>query len=207
MKEQAALLAGLDGWGLLLCSAYLVGLILVLLHLENLYRCAIPPVRHRLRPLVLGVFVAFGCQIAAISYTLLFRVIHPSHFLVSAAGFLGGQVLIAFALVRHRLLDSDVYVSRYVVYRSLTLALAGGYLFSLGLVAEILQLIGISLDFLTVTLLVVAGGCRSCTPAALGKCPLEGQELHPGPFLPAQIRLQGRVDGVHASPLPRNHCS
>ena len=157
-ERTGAMLVGLDGWGLLLCSAYLVGLILVLLHLENLYRCAIPPVRHTLRPLVLGIFVAFGCQIAATSYTLLFRVIHPSHFLVSAAGFLGGQALIAFALVRHGLLDSNLYVSRYVVYRSLPLALAGGYLFSLGLVAEILQLFGISLDFLTGTLLAVAGG-------------------------------------------------
>jgi len=149
---------GLDGWGKLLFSVYLVGLVLVLLHLENLYRYAAPPVRYKLTTLILGIFVALACQIVAASYSLLFGLIHPSHPLVSSTGFLGGQALIAFALVRHRLLDSSIYVSRYVIYRSLTLALVGGYLLSLGVVAEIFRRMAINLDFLTGTLLAIAGG-------------------------------------------------
>jgi hypothetical protein len=149
---------GLDGWGKLVFSVYLLGLVLVLLHLENLYRCAAPPMRHRLTTLILGIFVALACQIVVTSYTLLFRLIHPSHSLVSAAGFLGGQALIAFALVRHRLLDSSIYVSRYVVYRSLTLALVGGYLLSLGIVAEIFHRMKIRFDFLTGTFIAISGG-------------------------------------------------
>ena len=152
------MVVGLDGWGKLLVSVYLLGLVLVLLHLENLYRYAAPPVRHKLTMMILGIFVAFACQIVATSYTLLFGRIHSSHSLVSAAGFLGGQAMIAFALVRHRLLDSSIYVSRYVVYRSLTLALVGGYLLSLGIVAEIFQRMTIALDFLTGTLLAITGG-------------------------------------------------
>ena len=148
----------LDGWGKLLFSVYLVALVVVLLHLENLYRYAAPLVRHRLTTLILGIFVAFICQIVATSYTLLFGVIHPSYSFVSSAGFLGGQGMIAFALVRHRLLDSNIYVSRYVIYRSLTLALVGGYLLSVGIVAEIFHRLTIHLDFLTGTLLAIAGG-------------------------------------------------
>jgi hypothetical protein len=149
---------GLDGWGKLLFSVYLVGLVLVLVHFENLYRYAAPVVRHRLRFLILGGFFALACQIVATSYTLLFGIIHPSYPFVSAAGFLGGQVMIAFALVRHQLLDSNIYVSRYVVYRSLTLALVGGYLLSLGIAAEIFNRMNIHLDFLTGTFLAIAGG-------------------------------------------------
>ena len=152
------MVVGLDGWGKLLFSVYLLGLVLVLLHLENLYRYAAPPERHKLTTLILGIFVALACQIVATSYTLLFGIIHPSYPLVSAAGFLGGQAMIAFALVRHRLLDSRIYVSRYVIYRSLTLALVGGYLLSLGIVAEIFQRMTIKLDFLIGTILAIAGG-------------------------------------------------
>ncbi len=151
-------IVGLDAWGKLLFSVYLLGLVLVLLHLENVYRYAPPPVRHKLTTLILGIFVALACQIVATSYTLLFGLIHPSHTLVSAAGFLGGLAMITFALVRHRLLDSSIYVSRYVIYRSVTLALVGGYLLSLGLVAEIFTRMTITLDFLTGTLLAIAGG-------------------------------------------------
>jgi putative PEP-CTERM system histidine kinase len=78
--------------------------------------------------------------------------------LVSAAGFLCGQTLIAFAIVRHRLLDSNIYISREVIYHSLTLALIGGYLLALGIVAEILQVLKISLDFLTGAFVAIAGG-------------------------------------------------
>ncbi len=151
-------MAGLDGWGKLFFSVYILGLVLVLLHVENLYRYAAPPVRHRFKTLVLGIFVAFACQIVTTSHTLLFGLIHPSHPLVSAAGFLGGQALIAFALVRHRLLKSSIYVSRYVIYRSVTLALVGGYLLALGIVAEVFKQMTINLNFLTGTLLAIAGG-------------------------------------------------
>ncbi len=149
---------GLDGWGKLLLCVYVIGLVLVLIHIENLYRHSAPEVRRKLTALVLGVFVAFSCQIIAASYSLLFGLIHPSHLLVSAAGFLGGQVMIAYAIARYRLLDSNIYVSRYVVYRSITLALVGGYLLSLGMAAEIFRRLEIHWDFLTGTLVAIAGG-------------------------------------------------
>ncbi len=138
---------GLDGWGKLLVSVYLIGLVLVLVHIENLYRYASPEVRRKFTALVLGLFVAFSSQIVAASYTLLFGLIHPSHPLVSAAGFLGGEVMVAYAIARYRLMDSNIYVSRYVVYRSITLALVGGYLLSLGMAAEIFHRLNIHLDF------------------------------------------------------------
>jgi hypothetical protein len=47
----------------------------------------------------------------------------------------------------------DIFVSRYVVYRSLTLALVGGYLIVLGGLAELSQWLNVGLDLATVILL------------------------------------------------------
>jgi hypothetical protein len=53
-----------------------------------------------------------------VSYALLYRLLHPLHPFLGALGFLLGEGMIAFSLVRYRLLDVDIFVSRYVVYRS-----------------------------------------------------------------------------------------
>jgi hypothetical protein len=151
------LLIGIHGWGKVYFSIYVVALALVLLQMENLYRQAERMVRWKIRYLVIGLFVIFGFQIVAASYPLLYSVVHPLHGLLSSVGFLIGECLIAFALIRHRLLDVDIFVSRYVVYRSLTLALIGGYLLTLGLAAEVFRRLEIPLDLLSGTLLAIVG--------------------------------------------------
>ncbi len=151
------LLVGLDIWGKVYFSVYMVGLVVVLLHMENLYRDASRLARHRIKFLVVGVFVAFSCQIVTSSYALLYGFIHPLHPFFSASGFLLGGGMIAFSLVRHRLLDVDIFVSRYLIYRSLTLALVGGYLLSLGVVGEVFRWLDFPLDLLTGTFIAILG--------------------------------------------------
>ena len=148
---------GLDSWGKIAFSVYLLSLALVLLHLENLYRFAERITRWKIKFLVVGLFLAFSFQIVAVSYALLYQFIHPLHPLIGAVAFLLGNALVAYSLVRHRLLDIDIFVSRYVVYRSLTLALVGGYLFSLGVVAEVFRRLNIRLDLLTGMFLAMLG--------------------------------------------------
>jgi putative PEP-CTERM system histidine kinase len=149
---------GVDAWGKAFFSVYVIMLALVLLHMENLYRNSEAPNRWKIKYLVLGTFVAIGFQIVATSHALLYGFIHPLYGPLSAIGFLVGGGLMAFALVRHRLLDVDIFISRYVVYRSVTVALIGGYLFTLGVVAELLVWFQIRLDFLTGMLLAIIGG-------------------------------------------------
>jgi putative PEP-CTERM system histidine kinase len=151
------LLVGMDVWGKVYFSVYLVALALVLLHLENLYRHASRLTRWKIKFLVVGVFVAFACQIVGVSYVLLYGFIHPLHPFLGSLAFLLGEGMIAFSLVRHRLMDVDIFVSRYVIYRSLTLALVGGYLLSLGVVAEVFHRLDVALDLLTGMFLAIAG--------------------------------------------------
>jgi putative PEP-CTERM system histidine kinase len=147
----------LDAWGKAYFSAYVLGLVLVLLHLENLYRHAERVSRWKIKFLVVGIFLIFSWQIVTASYALLYGVIYPSHPFFSALGFLSGGGMIAFSLVRHRLLDVDIFVSRYVIYRSLTLALVGGYLLSLGVVAEVFRWLDFPLDLLSGTFMAILG--------------------------------------------------
>jgi hypothetical protein len=144
---------GVDSWGKAFQAAFLVGLALVLLHTENLYRQADQKTRHRIKFLVVGIFAAFTSQIVMVSHTLLYGVLHPWYPPLTALGFLTGEVLIAFSVVRHRLLQVDIFVSRYVIYRSLSLALIGGYLIVLGGLAELAYKLDIGLDLATIILL------------------------------------------------------
>lgn len=156
-EATGPILVGLDVWGKVYFSVYIVGLVLVLLHLENLYRYAVRVTRWKIKFLIVGVFVAFACQIVAASYALLYGIVHPLHPSLGALAFLLGEGMIAFSLVRHRLLDVDVFVSRYVIYRSLTLALVGGYLLSVGVVAEIFRRLDFPLDLVSWTFLAILG--------------------------------------------------
>ncbi len=157
LEPAGPILVGVDGWGKVYFSGFLIGLAVVLLRLENLYRCAERFTRWKIKFLVVGIYIAFACQIVTASYALLYGFIHPLHPFFSALGFLLGNGMIAFSLVRHRLLDVDIFVSRYVIYRSLTLALVGGYLLSLGVVAEVFRRLNVALDLLTGTFLAILG--------------------------------------------------
>jgi hypothetical protein len=156
-ETAGVIVIGVDLWGKIFFTVYLVCLVVVLFHMQNLYRHADRLNRWKIKFLVVGIFVAFACQIVGVSYALLFGMIHPLYPLYSTFGFLLGAGMIAFSLVRHRLLDVDIFVSRYMVYRSLTLALVGGYLISLGMLAELFRWLNIPLDLLTWTFLAIIG--------------------------------------------------
>jgi putative PEP-CTERM system histidine kinase len=149
---------GLDAWGKLYLSGCLLGLALALLELERLYREASQTIRQKLSCLLAGAFVALGYQIAAAGHVLLYARFHPLHPFLSGLAFVIGSALIAFSVVRHRLLDVDIFISRYVVYRSVTLGLVGGYLFLLGLMAETLRYFHLSFDLLTGLFVALLGG-------------------------------------------------
>ena len=158
LAGTSVVLLGLDTWGKVYFPCSLVALTLLLLLLENLYRQAAPTDRERIAPLIVGCFVFFGWQVVSTSHTVLYEVMHPSLPWLSGVAFLMSGALITFTLVRHRLLQVDLYVSRYVVYRSLTLVLISGYLISLAVTAEIFHHLEMPLDFLSKTLLAVLGG-------------------------------------------------
>lgn len=162
LAPKGSVLIALDIWGKVYFSFYLVALALVLLQLENLYHHTDRLTRHKIRFLIVGIFLAFGFQIVAASYVLVNKIVHPLHSFLGSLAFLMGEGMMAFSVVRHRLLDVDIFVSRYLVFRSLTLVIVGVYLVSLGVAAEIFQMLNFKLDLLSGTILAILVGMALC---------------------------------------------
>ncbi|MEE9542652.1 MAG: XrtA/PEP-CTERM system histidine kinase PrsK, partial [Thermodesulfobacteriota bacterium] len=67
---------------------------------------------------------------------LLYRSIDPELIPVGAVVIFISAVIVAFSLTRNKIMDTDVAVSRYVVYNSATLVVVGLYLLGAGLLGE-----------------------------------------------------------------------
>ncbi len=118
-------------WGGLVALMLLVA---TLLKLENLFRATQGEVRWRLKYLLLGCIALVAIRIYALTLAVLFGGISGHVGFELGVGTLVGGTMVAYAVVRHRLLNVDVFVSRYVIYNSITVAAVGAYLLIVGLV-------------------------------------------------------------------------
>ncbi len=125
-----------------------LALVWALLNLENLYRAAPGEVRWRAKTFVLGMGGWLVYLLFHLSQTLLFATERVDLAARDGAVAAVCVALIAFAILRYRLLEVEVFVSRYVVYHSLTFLLVGGYLLAVGVVAEGVRWLNRPLDLL-----------------------------------------------------------
>ncbi|HET8761603.1 MAG TPA: XrtA/PEP-CTERM system histidine kinase PrsK [Nitrospiria bacterium] len=128
--------------GLWFNAFLLLSLTLVLVNLERTVRSADRGLRWRMKYLILAVFAIMAVAIFDVSQVILYesaeRWIAP---LFSSVMILGCG-LMTFAVVRYRLFEVDIFLSRYVVYNSLTLILVGVYLLGVGLAAQAVKSLG-----------------------------------------------------------------
>jgi signal transduction histidine kinase len=107
--------------------------IAALIQLENVYRAAQGQVRYRIKYVILGVAAILAVRVYVLSLAALYAGFDPGADLeLAAATWLGGG-MVAYAVVRHRLLDVDIFISRYVIYNSIAVAGTGAYLLLVGL--------------------------------------------------------------------------
>lgn len=114
----------------------------ILVNLESTLRASTAVNRWKIKYTAIGVGAIFAFFIYLSSQYLLFSILNLD-FLPAISGVIViSTALIAFSLVRHRLLDVDVFVSRQVVYRSLAISVVGVYLLMLGLAGQLMRYIG-----------------------------------------------------------------
>jgi putative PEP-CTERM system histidine kinase len=145
VRDNGSILFPLGWAGKALMVASMALSMVILSNLETTYRRANRETRWKIEFLVLGLFGILGFQIFWFSRTLLNSAIVPHSFRAQGFVHVTAGALVIFSLVRHRLLNVDVFVSRYVVYRSLTLLLVGTYLFLLGIGRDAVHLLGLQL--------------------------------------------------------------
>ena len=122
--------------------AILVGTVLVLMNLERTFRSAVGTMQWRIKFLVLGLAVVFGARIYTRSQALVFSGHYNSLTEVEAISLLVGCVLLGVGYFRSGFREIDVYPSRAVLHTSITVLLVGGYLFVIGVLAQIVARYG-----------------------------------------------------------------
>jgi putative PEP-CTERM system histidine kinase len=120
----------------------LITTVLILVNLENTFRSTIGTMRWRIKFVVLGFTVLLGSKIYTGSEALLFSGQSLSMADIEACAILIGCALIGIAYLRSGLTEVDVYPSQAVLSSSLTALLVGGYLFVVGVLAQIVARLG-----------------------------------------------------------------
>ena len=111
----------------------LLSLVVVMMNIEQTFRTSSGITRWQIKFMIVGTGAILAYKIYEAGQILLFSSIQLNSIPIRAIALLMASALILFAVVRHRLLDVDLFISRYVLYNSITLLAAGLYLLLVGL--------------------------------------------------------------------------
>lgn len=129
--------------GMILNLLYLLGAVLVLMNLEGTYRAAVGTMRWRIKFMILGLGLIFAVQAYVSSQTLLFHnSVNLSLQGVGMAAVILGCLLMLRSLFRAGHFLADVYPPHAAVYNSFAVILAGIYLLSVGVFANVVAFFG-----------------------------------------------------------------
>ena len=121
---------------------------------ESTFRSADHRQRWRIKYMTLGIVSILLFLI----YTLAYRLIYPlenvdSTYLYSSVIIIG-CILISFSLVRHRLLDVNVFIGRRMIYNSFSVSFVGVSFIVIALIAQLIRLYGGDFSFYLSSLFV-----------------------------------------------------
>ncbi len=136
----------INRYGRILCIFLLGCTLAILMNLENTWRSAENSARRRVKYALLGLMGAFVFQGYVLTVALLFRGVDASLLAARSVAFFLAVLLLAYAVLRERLLNVEVYIGREVAYTSLTLLGAGIYLVVIGLLFKALQVAHVQLN-------------------------------------------------------------
>lgn len=146
---------GLGIPGIVLNLLFLVFAVLVLLNLELTFRASVGTMRWRVKFMVLGIGVLFAVRAYTCSQRLLFHALDLSLQVVNSGALLVACLLILRALVRPGHFDANIYPAPSLVRNSITVLLAGIYLFVVGIFAKVVAFLGGDASFTVKAFLVL----------------------------------------------------
>ena len=120
----------------------LLAAVVILMNLEKTFRAAVGTMQWRIKFIVIGLGIVFAARIYTLSQALLFSADVLVLTDVDTVALLIGCALIVVAFVRSGFGEIDVYPSHAVLRTSLTVVLAGAYLFIVGVLAQVVARTG-----------------------------------------------------------------
>ena len=128
------------GWsGCMFYLSMLLGAVIVLMNLERTLRVSTGSMRWQIKFVILGIGSLFAVQIYINSQVVLFSAISMQLKVVTAAAIIAANMLMCVSLVRHRRLNTEIYLSRTALYNSITAFVVGIYLLAVGVFAKIIS--------------------------------------------------------------------
>jgi hypothetical protein len=115
----------------------LVASVWIVMNLEKTFRSAVGTLRWRIKCVVLGLAVIFGARLYVRCQALLFSAYDLNGPVVESSALLIVWVFLALAYLRTGFAEIDVYLSQAVLRSSVTVIIAGSYLFSVGVLLGI----------------------------------------------------------------------
>jgi putative PEP-CTERM system histidine kinase len=135
----------------------LVACLWILMNLEQTFRSAVGTVRWRIKFVIIGLAVIFGARVYVLAQELLYSAYDLRWSSIESGALLIGCVCLAVSSRRTGFVEIDVYPSRAVLRTSLTALIAGGYLFTVGVLANIARRFGSAESFQAVSFVVLLG--------------------------------------------------
>ncbi len=129
----------------------------VIINLEKTFRASVGMSRWRIKYMFLGMAMILGVKIYTLSQLLLFSTYDPSLSRLATLGVIVGCALIAIGHFRSGFGEIDLYPSRAVLQGSLTIILAGGYFLIVGVLAQVVAMMGGIASFQAQALVVLLG--------------------------------------------------
>ena len=144
--------------GLLVASA-----VLILMNFERTYRAAVGVMLWRIKFVALGLGLLFSVRIYTSSQAILYSSFNPALESFNAAALLLACGLMTVAVLRSGMFSADIYPSQTVIFRSLTVFVAGLYLVLVGVMANFVTWLGgdpaFPLEAFVILLSLVALAC------------------------------------------------
>lgn len=120
----------------------LLSMVIILMNLEQTFRSSSGLARLQIKYMIIGTGAILALKIYEAGQILLFSAVRFDTLPIHSSSLLIANALIFFFVVHYKLLDTDIFVSRFILFRSLTLLLAGVYLILVGLVVFGIQKLG-----------------------------------------------------------------
>lgn len=136
---------------------FLVATVLVLMNLERTLRSAVGTTRWRIKFLILGLAIILAAKFYVRTQALLFSGHDLALTTLGAGALLLGSVFMSVGCFRSGFAEIDVYPSHAVLHTSVTVVLAGIYLFAVGVLAQLVAHFGGAVSFHLQAFLVLVG--------------------------------------------------
>jgi putative PEP-CTERM system histidine kinase len=135
----------------------LVSFVVILMNLERTFRSAVGTMRWRIKFLVLGLAILFGARVYTEAEGLLFSGHNLALSGIDTVSLLIGCAFMTFAYFRSGFAEIEIYPSHAVIEGSVTILLVGGYLFIVGILAQVVAYLGGKGNFQLQAFIVLLG--------------------------------------------------